>query len=343
MKSASMSRLPASTLPCLSALVAACLLVACNQTQAPATGAASAAASAAAPASAASAPASSAASAASAPASPASGADKKVAFKPPAPDSIPNDELGAVIRKGEQIFLNTKANAPQFVGKDSGLSCVNCHLDAGRQANSAPMWGAYGMYPQFRKKTGTVNDMAERLQGCFMYSMNGKAPPRDSEVLLALQTYMWWMSKNAPVGVKLPGAGYPKIADPQQAPDVARGKTVYDHNCAVCHGANGEGQRSGDQQVFPPLWGKTSYNWGAGMHEIDKAAYFIHANMPLSKGGSLNEQEAWDVAYYINSHERPQDPRHKGDIAATRKAFHDNKWSLYGQQVNGVLLGRGTR
>lgn len=313
------------------AVLASGFLAGCNPSTGPTSQAVSASA------------ASAAASAASAAAAPASADTVKVRFEPPAPDSIPNDEMGALIRKGEQIFLHTKTNAGQYVGKDSTVNCVSCHLDAGRQANSAPLWGAYGMYPAYRKKTNSVNDFAERLQGCFMYSMNGKAPARDSDVMQALQAYAWWMSKNAPVGVKLPGAGYPKIPDPKQAPDFARGETVYKANCAVCHGNNGEGQRSGDQQVFPPLWGKASYNWGAGMHEIDKAAYFIHANMPFSKGGSLTEQEAWDVAYYINSHERPQDPRYKGDIAATRKEFHDTKWSLYGQEVNGALLGKGTR
>ncbi len=53
------------------------------------------------------------------------------------------------------------------------------------------------------------------------------------------------------------------------------------------------------------------------------------------------------MAYYINSHERPQDPLYKGNLAATRKEFHDTKWStkwsLYGQEVNGVLLGQGVR
>ena len=281
------------------------------------------------------------ASAASTATAPASASSIKVRFEPPAPDSIPNDEMGALIRKGEQIFLHTKANAGQYVGKDSTVNCVSCHLDAGRQANSAPLWGAYGMYPAYRKKTNSVNDFAERLQGCFMYSMNGKAPARDSDVMQALQAYAWWMSKNAPVGVKLPGAGYPKIPDPKQAPDFARGETVYQANCAVCHGNNGEGQRSGDQQVFPPLWGKASYNWGAGMHEIDKAASFIKSNMPYGLHNDLSDQEAWEVATFINSFERPQDPRFNGDVAKTREVFHNSPYSMYGVEVNGKLLGKG--
>jgi thiosulfate dehydrogenase len=91
--------------------------------------------------------------------------------------------------------------------------------------------------------------------------------------------------------------------------------------------------------VFPPLWGPESFNWGAGMHELDNAAAFIRANMPLGRGGMLEEQEAWDVAFFMNAHERPQDPRYTGDVAETRRRFHDDPMSPYGVVVNGHLLG----
>lgn len=263
----------------------------------------------------------------------------KTAFAPPAADAIPEGPLGDVIRKGEQVFLHTAANAKGFVG--NSLNCVNCHLDAGRQANSAPLWGAYPMYPAYRSKTQSVDTFAERLRGCFLYSMNGKAPPDGHELLVALETYAYWMAKGAPTGEKLPGASYPKLAKAAQAPDYQRGQTVFAGKCALCHGADGQGQRSGEVVVFPPLWGAQSYNWGAGMHEVDKAAGFIKANMPLGLGNSLNDQEAWDVATFINSQERPQDPRFTGNVADTRKQFHDTEFSLYGTVANGKTLGSG--
>jgi thiosulfate dehydrogenase len=72
---------------------------------------------------------------------------------------------------------------------------------------------------------------------------------------------------------------------------------------------------------------------------VNNAAAFIHANMPLGKGGSLSEQDAWDVAYFMDAHERPQDPRFTGSVAETRKRYHDSPDSLYGIEVNGHLLG----
>lgn len=53
------------------------------------------------------------------------------------------------------------------------------------------------------------------------------------------------------------------------------------------------------------------------MHRIDTAAAFIKANMPIG------QPNAWDVASFINSRERPQDPRFTGDVAETKKTFHD--------------------
>lgn len=260
-------------------------------------------------------------------------------FTPPDARKIPDTEMGAVIHTGEQIFLHTGLNAKAFTG--NALNCVNCHLDAGRLAGSAPLWGAYPLYPAYRSKTKQVDTFAERLRGCFAYSMNGKAPPNGHEVLVALEAYAYWMATGAPTGAKLPGSGYKKLATPATAPDFVRGQAVFEAKCALCHGADGQGQRSGKTQVFPPLWGPQSFNWGAGMHSIDNASAFIKANMPLGQGGTLSDQEAWDVATFMNSQERPQDPRFAGNVAETRKKFHDSAFSMYGKTVNGKVLGSG--
>ncbi len=257
-------------------------------------------------------------------------------FTPPGEDDIPSGPFGDLVRHGRDIFTDTGTYAAAYVG--NGLSCSNCHLDAGRLANSAPLWGAYVRYPAYRSKTGQVNDYIQRLQGCFVYSMNGKAPPAGSSEMLALEAYSFWMSKGAPVGATLAGAGYPKMKAPQP-PDYRRGELVFQDNCALCHGKDGQGQKVAGRFVFPPLWGPDSYNWGAGMHQLDNAAAFIQANMPLGRGGSLGNQQAWDVAMFIDAHERPQDPRFTGDVAATRKLFHDDPNSLYGTVVDGRLLG----
>lgn len=258
-------------------------------------------------------------------------------FEPPPDSAIPADKFGEQVRLGEQIFREPAKYAPQFVGNE--LHCSNCHLQAGRQAGAAPMWGAYVSYPAYRAKNGHVNSFEERLQGCFSYSMNGKAPKLGDPVLVALESYSYFLAKGLPTGEKPEGRGYPKLPKPGLPADYARGGEVYAQQCAACHGAQGLGQSSSGKVVFPALWGPQSFNWGAGMGSIKNAAEFIHANMPLGMGGSLTPQQAWDVATYMDSQVRPQDPRFEGDVEQTRKKFHDTPSSMYGQTVNGAVLG----
>ena len=71
--------------------------------------------------------------------------------------------------------MDTNQYAAKYVGNN--LSCANCHLDAGRKPDSAPLWGAFVHYPAYRRKTGKVDTLTSRIQGCFEFSMNGKAPP----------------------------------------------------------------------------------------------------------------------------------------------------------------------
>ena len=61
--------------------------------------------------------------------------------------------------------------------------------------------------------------------------------------------------------------------------------------------------------------------------------------MPFGLGGTLSDQDAWDVALYMDSHERAQDPRYTGSVADTRSKFHDSDDWMYGRNVNGHVLG----
>jgi thiosulfate dehydrogenase len=259
-------------------------------------------------------------------------------FQPPSEADIPAGPFGDTIRLGRDIMLDTPRHAARFVGNN--LSCANCHLDAGRMAGSAPLWAAYVNFPAYRAKNSKINTYQERLQGCFRFSMNGSAPPLGDPVLVALEAYSFWLATGLPVNKEVAGRGYPKLEKPAQVADFSRGQAVYTARCALCHGESGAGQSTAGQVIFPSLWGNQSYNWGAGMGSINNAAQFIYANMPYGMSYSLTPQEAWDVAYFMNAHERPQDPRWLGSVEATRAKFHDSPFSLYGQTINGNVLGK---
>lgn len=259
-------------------------------------------------------------------------------FKPPPDSAIPNNKFGDMVKLGKNIFQHPDIYAKQYVGNN--LRCSNCHLEAGRLAGAAPMWAAYVAYPAYRSKNGKVNSFEERLQGCFRFSMNGKAPQLGSNTLIALESYSYFLANGAPVGPKISGRGFPALPAPKLPPDYGRGAVVYAQNCAICHGPNGEGRTSEGKMVFPALWGPDSFNWGAGMASIKNAAEFIHQNMPLGLPKSLSVQQAWDVAKFMDSQIRPEDPRYLGSVAATRAKYHNTKFSMYGMVVNGVLLGQ---
>ena len=260
------------------------------------------------------------------------------AFVPPPESAIPAGPFGELVRLGQSIFEDTPKHAPQYAG--NALSCRNCHLDRGRDVSSAPMWAAYVHYPEYRKKDGVVNTIQMRVQGCFRYSQNGVVPEADSKELTALVVYFYWMSGGLPVGVKPKAAGYPKLDAPEATPSPERGARIFASTCALCHGDNGLGRSSAGQQVFPPLWGPQSFNWGAGMHQLDRAAGFIKTSMPYGAGGTLTDQDAWDVAAYVNSRPRPQDPRFTESVEKTRALYHsDHEYDYYGREVDGLLLG----
>ena len=86
-------------------------------------------------------------------------------------------------------------------------------------------------------------------------------------------------------------------------PDPAAGRETFRTGCARCHGDTGQGT-----PVAPPVWGPQSYNVGAGMARVRTAASFIRGNMPFDQPGSLNDQQALDVAAYVNAQPRPDFP-----------------------------------
>jgi len=232
--------------------------------------------------------------------------------QPPAEQAIPNDRYGDDVRLGMNIFSNTHEYAGRYTG--NALVCSNCHLDKGRKANAAPLWAAYGMYPAYRKKNDQNISLEQRIQQCFRFSMNGFAPALDTPEIKALVSYAHFLAKGIPVGTELPGRGFPQVLNTGYDANPNRGFDTYKIKCASCHGRDGSGQQSADgQSIFPPLWGMDTYNKGAGLATNVLLAGFIRANMPLGQEWTLTDQEALDLAAYINLQIRPWDPR-KGVI-----------------------------
>lgn len=229
----------------------------------------------------------------------------KIAQKMVAPnfDEIPEGPFGESIRRGKDILENTPKLVPKYVGAQ--INCTSCHLNSGTTANAGPWIGIVARFPQYRARSAKMDTLQDRVNDCFERSLNGKRLPENSREMTDIISYMTFLSKGYAVLQDVEGSGMPKLKLDRQ-PDLAKGKDVYANKCASCHQAGGQGIVGADGKIaFPPLWGMKSFNIGAGMARLHTAAGFVKHNMPLGQGGSLSDEEAWDVAAYFIQQNRP--------------------------------------
>ncbi|WP_420131141.1 c-type cytochrome [Rhodopseudomonas sp.] len=213
--------------------------------------------------------------------------------------------------RGMRLNTETRTLLPNHVGDD--LNCTSCHLNAGTVADGSPYVGVSAFFPSYAPRAGRVITLEDRINGCFLRSMNGKPLPVDGDDMKAMVAYFDWMKGATKPEDKVAGRGVGKV-DTSLKPDPVHGKEIYAKQCAVCHGADGEGLKdNAGRLVYPPLWGARSFNIGAGMARTYTAAAFVKRNMPigthdkfpLGQGGALTDQEAIDVADYFSHMDRP--------------------------------------
>ncbi|WP_437229309.1 c-type cytochrome [Planctomicrobium sp. SH661] len=213
-------------------------------------------------------------------------------------------ELDRVILLGKEIVERTTEHPLSQPYAGNALTCSSCHLEGGRHPAAATFIGIATAYPAWSPRERKVITLEDRIMNCFMRSMNGIRPENGSELSVAIATYItslsdgqcMTMNKKAPLG---PNHVRPLSID-AAGHDLARGEKLYAEKCADCHSANGAGTEEG-----PPVWGERSYNEGAGLFRNGNLAAWLKVSMPLGDP-SLSEQEALDIAAFVNSHPRPK-------------------------------------
>lgn len=211
---------------------------------------------------------------------------------------------------GARLNTNTHEMLPANVG--NALNCASCHLNAGTVADGSPYVGVSAFFPSYAPRAGRVITLEDRINGCFLRSMNGKPLGLESVEMKAMVAYFDWMKRETRPQDKVEGRGVGKI-DPSIVPNLENGEKLYAAQCALCHGNDGEGIRNAaGKWVYPALWGDDSFNIGAGMARTYTAAAFVKKNMPIAfhEGfplgqGGLTDQEAVDVAEYFSHKPRP--------------------------------------
>jgi len=222
-----------------------------------------------------------------------------VAFRVPDESEIRDSVLLASVRRGRALLAFTRDSLPRHVG--NRLQCVSCHPDNGTRANANPWVGVYARFPQYRSRAGGIQVIEDRINDCFKRSMSGTPPMPESRDMRDIIAYMAFLSSGYPVFADVEGQSVPAV--PPLEGDTGRGAATFAAKCSVCHGVDGAGT-----DVFPALWGSGSYNIGAGMARVRAAANFIKVAMPQTAPGTLTDQEAYDLARYINTRPRPDFP-----------------------------------
>lgn len=233
-----------------------------------------------------------------------------------APDTatIPLDANGKQIRYGRMLIANTAFYfGPRgcIAHSSNGMNCQNCHLDAGTKYFGNNYSAVASTYPKFRDRSGTIESIEKRVNDCFERSLNGTAINTGGKEMKAIKAYIQWLGKNVTKGEKPKGAGLTELAFLSRAADPEKGKVVYEQQCVSCHNENGEGKLNTDgiTYQYPPLWGNSSYNNGAGLYRLSRFAGYVKANMPLgatAETPQLSDEQAWDVAAYVDAQSRPQ-------------------------------------
>ena len=193
----------------------------------------------------------------------------------------------------------------------NGMNCQNCHLDAGTRAWGNNYGGVYSTYPKFRERRGAVETTCQRVNDCFQRSLNGRALDSTGREMRAILAYLKWLGKGLVRGQKPKGSGLLALKYLDRAADPEKGEKIYTEKCVSCHGPSGEGRRdtTGIGYQYPPLWGEHSFTTAAGLYRLSRMAGYIKANMPFGttwRTPVLTDEEAWDLAAYINSRPRPQ-------------------------------------
>jgi thiosulfate dehydrogenase len=252
--------------------------------------------------------------------------------------TLDDSKLANEIRSGFRVFTNTPGEAGRFT--PSTVSCSNCHLNAGQRERSLPLVGVAAMFPEYNRRSGRLYTLGDRIVDCFLRSENatgmieagGDPPPAALEALelaphavepvealpsptskevLAVAAYITWLARGFEVGRNPAWRGQNVIAASSVVPidklDSHKGEAIFMERCTSCHGVDGQGVAVGDKKPGP-LWGPRSWNDGAGAARVYTLAGIIRYSMPYLDPGSLSDDEAQQVAAFIDAQPRPSYP-----------------------------------
>jgi thiosulfate dehydrogenase len=241
--------------------------------------------------------------------------------------TLDQSKLAEEIRWGYRLFTNTPVEAKRFV--PSEVTCNNCHLNSGQRERAMPLVAIAGAFPEYNRRAGRLISLTDRIVDCFLRSENSTGilerdedgyalrvspealPTPTSKEVLALSAFLTWLSRGYEIGGNPTWRGQNTIPIAALIPigklEPQKGEAIFKERCTSCHGPDGQGVFVGDKRPGP-LWGPSSWNDGAGASRVYTLAGIIRYTMPYLDPGSLTDEEAQQLAAYINSKPRPSYP-----------------------------------
>ncbi|CAN5351440.1 hypothetical protein BH23BAC1_BH23BAC1_08780 [soil metagenome] len=220
---------------------------------------------------------------------------------------------GDLIKYGRELVAHTSLYlGPKGKVKaiSNGMNCQNCHLEAGTKPFGNNYAAVASKYPVFRARSGSIESIEKRVNDCIERSLNGEILDSGSHEMKAFVAYLNWVGKDIHKEQLPEGIGIVNLPFLERPADPEKGRVVYKSYCARCHGKEGEGVLAENEMewTYPPLFGPQSYNIGAGLFRMSRFAGYVKTNMPFGinfESPFLTDEEAWDVAAYVNSMPRP--------------------------------------
>lgn len=209
-------------------------------------------------------------------------------------------------------------------------ACSSCHFTGGHVPFGSPVYQSPSKYqpdpetglgPYFRP-LGYHRDLEDSVIDCFRNCMNAeRAPEKDDPVMVALVDYIQWVSDGIIDPAMqddwnlLPPEAGPRLPSIEgvssMRADPLRGVSLYNNQCSDCHDEDGPGAgefRFGEERPrIPALWGiQDGYSKGAAFYRTPVLAAYVQKHMPFDEPETLSNQDALDIAAYINAPDKPR-------------------------------------
>ncbi len=187
------------------------------------------------------------------------------------PEMAP-EKIRPLVTRGFQVMMTTKAYCGDNCGKI--LNCTNCHFCGGAtmggRNGGISLVGVSKVYPKMMPN-GKQMTLEQRINGCFLRSLNGRALPDGSPHMEAMLAYLDWISQGVDEMPKDSWLGLKELKS-DHVPDPEK----WDEKCLLKSAPSAMAPMARPTKKLrlklPTAVGQPSFNSAAGMNKLPTIA-----------------------------------------------------------------------